>query len=141
MNALDLAVVLAPSIITVLLVTVGIGLFARLWRRGWQLQDALAFIVYLPKRRMYFAVLFVVLTTAMLLNGIVGSLGETGTLNATGEDGLELLTNIAGGVALFALIWLVLSPKPAAPEERVTLDGQSARLYALGIVDRDEKRP
>ncbi len=139
-NALDSVLIVTPPLTTIILVVVGIGLFLRLWRKGWQLQDALALVVYLPKRRTYFAALFVALSVAMLLNGIIGSLGESGALSPLAEDGLELLTNLTGAVALFLLIWLVLVPKPAAPEERVTLDGQSARLYALGVIDRDEER-
>jgi hypothetical protein len=138
-DSFRLAVAIGLLAVSTFLLAMGLALFVRLWRRRG-LKDALAYIVYLHGRRARFAVLLVVTTLAFVLAGIVGILGMMGTFPSRTTDALSALTFLVGSVALALILWWGLRLSPTTEAERAVLDGQSSRLYALGVVDRSEWR-
>lgn len=126
-------------LIPTLLLVVGLALFLRLWRAGG-LQDALAYLVYLHGRRTRFAGLFVVMTTAFVLAGVVGTLGMMGAFAPSTTDALSAPAFLVGSLALLFILWWGLRPSPTTHHERAVIDGEPNRLYTLGVVDRTQSK-
>lgn len=129
------ALLLLPSFVLI----VGVVLFVRLWRSG-ALRDGLAYIVYLNERRTRVVGLFLGMTVAYVLAGIVGTLGSAGNIDPALTSSLSSVLFFVGSSSLLLLLWWGLRPRPATSEEKAALvEGVEVhRVYALGVVDRAE---
>ena len=134
-STLTVALLLLPSLILI----VGAILFVRLWRTG-ALRDGLAYIVYLHGRRTRFVGLFLGMTVAYVLAGVVGTLGSAGNIDPTLTGSLSSVFFLFGSISLLLMLWWGLRPRPTTTEEKADLtEGiEVQRAFALGVVDQAE---
>lgn len=116
--------------------TLVVILFRVWWSR--KLEDSLAYLVFLRRRKVLFVSLFASLAalhvaeeSLLLANGL-GWISTSMTLD------VGLVGSVVGGVLIFSFGWLLLRGAASQVSRPIVVDVPAHLAYSLGVLDRSE---
>jgi hypothetical protein len=108
------------------------GALAVALRRG-DLRRGILYLVFLPARRRMVLRLLALTAGLFFIGGVAIGVSTLANLPDTLSDLLVSVPDIAGCVAMFALVTRALAPRQLSIAERVQLDAQPAARAALRV--------